>query len=43
MVKIIEKIKNLFSGKVACKAKKEEESKQQQAEPKTEEKSKEQK
>jgi len=43
MIKIIEKIKNLFSCKVACKAKKEEESKQQQAEPKTEEESKEQK
>lgn len=43
MSKILEKIKNFFSGKFVCKAKKREESKPQQEEPKTEEKPEEQK
>lgn len=43
MANIIEKIKNLFSGKFAYKPKKKEEPKPQQEEPKAEQKPEEQK
>ena len=39
MSNILEKIKDFFSGKFVCKLKKREEPKEQQEEPKTEEKS----